>query len=137
MQITVATAENIIGEYEANFRKAVETGRFNESVYPDTLDVLARLYEQGITIMVHSGRYTHLSRPQLASVGLAAIDAGGLVYSITGGNDGDKGQQIRLNLERAGLTQTPDKLVVVGDGTKDMDAGKLNNTRTAQIAREA
>jgi len=108
-QLDFDDAEEIIQVYEANFQEAIKTGRFNESVYPDTLETLNNLDKKNIKILIHSGRYTHLSNPQLASIGLKTTENGGLILNIAGGNQGDKKEQIKINLKKEKSIRNPSK----------------------------
>ena len=100
------------------------------------MGVLNELQAKGIRVLIHSGRYSDLSKSQLASVGLQTEDEGGILFNITGGNHGDKVTQIAEHLKAAEIDD-PLELLVVGDTQDDIDAAIRNGARALRIKRPA
>jgi phosphoglycolate phosphatase-like HAD superfamily hydrolase len=125
-------AEEIVERYNTNFDLALQTNRFRDSLFPETIQVLTDLHNRNVKLFIHSGRYTDLARRQLASVGLHTMDQGGILFDICGGDRGDKVQQVRTHLQTAGVAN-PREFLVVGDTQDDIDAATANGTHSARI----
>jgi phosphoglycolate phosphatase-like HAD superfamily hydrolase len=130
--MTREEGESIVERYGENFHRAVITNRFKDSLFPEARDVLAELRSKGTILLIHSGRYTNLSKPQLASVGFYTEEEGGFLFNICGGDLGNKDAQIKHNLAVAGIINQS-QLIVVGDTQDDLDAAIHNGAHPVRI----
>jgi len=125
-------AEAIVNKYNANFDLALQTDRFRDSLFPETVRVLTDLHIGKVKLFIHSGRYTDLAKRQLASVGIHTEKEGGILSDICGGDRGDKVCQIGNHL-RAVKSNDPGEFLVVGDTRDDIDAATANGTHSVRI----
>ncbi len=130
--ITRNEAEEVVEKYNTNFDQALQTNRFKESLFPETIEVLSDLHAGKMKLFIHSGRYTDLARRQLASVGIHTEKEGGILSDICGGDMGDKVFQIGNHLRTAAV-EDRGEFLVVGDTQDDIDAATANRAHSVRI----